>query len=116
LAILSRELSGGSDFDGTTSGCDAVDVGSCSHFDRRLVGTCSTLDGTLGEHRHTERQHITVTRRRSASTHIAISSGSLGDFGDGDAAIRIRRAESAAGRGIDAFAPLQRAQERRAHG
>jgi hypothetical protein len=55
--MRSMELSGGSVFEGTTSGCDAVDVGSCSHFDRRLVGTSSTLEGVRRENRHTERQH-----------------------------------------------------------
>ncbi len=38
MAMRSSELNGGNDFDGTVSGCDAVDVGSCCHVGRRLAG------------------------------------------------------------------------------
>jgi hypothetical protein len=67
------ELSGGSVFEGTTSGCDAVDVGSCSHFDRRLVGTSSTLEGGLRENRHTERQHTMTAPGRLEADPSGIS-------------------------------------------
>ena len=39
LAMRSIELSGGSDFDGTRSGCEAADTGSCCHFSPGLLGT-----------------------------------------------------------------------------
>ena len=60
MDMRSIEPSGGSVFEGTTSGCDAVEVGSCSHCDRRLVGTSSTLEAGLDEHRHTEPQHANL--------------------------------------------------------
>lgn len=43
--MRSIEPSGGSVLEGTTSGCDAGDVGSCCHCGRRPVGTLLTLEG-----------------------------------------------------------------------
>jgi hypothetical protein len=48
--MRSSELSGGSDLDGTVSGCDAVDVGSFCHWDDRLDGTGRLL-GHLADRR-----------------------------------------------------------------